>query len=115
MTHPKVQLFDFGEEALEVSAYYTGVGALFSIFALYSFSFVPMNAFRAAGDIRYAVTLSITSMFVFRVASCYLVNALFPSLGLMCVYIGMALDWAFRAVNNIHRYRSGKWLHKKLI
>jgi Na+-driven multidrug efflux pump len=83
--------------------------------ALYSFSFVPMSAFRAAGDIRYAVTLSIFSMFAFRVASCYVLNALFPSLGLMCVCLGMALDWAFRAVCNIRRYRSGKWLHKKLI
>ena len=110
-----VHLFDFGPEALEVSAYYTGVSALFSIFALYSFSFVPMSAFRAAGDIRYAVTLSITSMFAFRVASCYLLNALFPSLGLMCVYVGMGLDWMFRSVMNIIRFRSGKWLHKKVI
>jgi Na+-driven multidrug efflux pump len=115
LRHSLVHLFDFGPEALKVSAYYTGVSALFSIFALYSFSFVPMNAFRAAGDIRYAVTLSITSMFAFRVASCYLINALFPSLGLMCVYIGMGLDWAFRSVMNILRFRSGKWLHKKVI
>lgn len=115
LRHYLVLLFDFGPEALEASAYYTGASALFSIFALYSLSFVPMNAFRAAGDIRYAVTLSITSMFVFRVASCYLINALFPALGLMCVYIGMGLDWAFRSVMNICRYRSGKWLHKRLI
>ena len=115
MRHHLVRLFDFSQEALEVSAYYTGVYALLSMVALYSFSFVPMSAFRAAGDIRYAVTLSIFSMFAFRVASCYVLNALFPSLGLMCVCLGMALDWAFRAVCNIRRYRSGKWLHKKLI
>lgn len=115
LRHSLVRLFDFGPEALEISAYYTGVSALFSIFTLYSFSFVPMSAFRAAGDVRYAVTVSVTSMFAFRVASCYLVNALFPSLGLMCVYVGMGLDWLFRSVMNIHRYRSGKWLHKKVI
>jgi Na+-driven multidrug efflux pump len=33
----------------------------------------------------------------------------------MCVCLGMALDWAFRAVCNVRRYRNGKWLHKKLI
>jgi putative MATE family efflux protein len=110
-----VRLFDFGPEALEASAYYTGVSALFSIFSLYSFSFVPMAAFRAAGDIRYAVTLSISSMFALRVALCYLLNAIFPSLGLMCVYVGMFADWAVRSVLNIRRYRSGKWLHKQLI
>ena len=115
LRHQLVRLFDFGPEALETSAYYTGVAALLCVFSLYSFSFVPMSAFRAAGDIRYAITLSISSMFAFRVASCYLFNALFPSLGLMCVYVGMALDWGFRSICNIRRYRSGKWLHKKLI
>ena len=115
LRHYLVRLFDFGPEALEASAYYTGVSALFSIVTLYSFSFVPMSAFRAAGDIRYAVTLSITSMFAFRVASCYLLNAIFPSMGLMCVYVGMGLDWLFRSIMNINRYRSGKWLHKKVI
>ena len=115
LRHQLVQLFDFSPESLETAAYYTGVSALFSIVSLYSFSFVPMNAFRAAGDIRYAVTLSLISMFAFRVASCYLINAIFPSLGLMCVYIGMGADWIFRSVMNITRYRSGKWLHKKLV
>lgn len=110
-----VLLFDFGPEALEASAYYTGVCALCSVFSLYSFSFVPMNAFRAAGDVRYAVTVSVVSMFAFRVALCYIINALFPAVGLMCVYIGMWADWAFRSVMNVLRYRSGKWLHKQLI
>lgn len=115
LRHQLVLLFDFGPEALETCAYYTGVSAIFSICALYSFSFVPINAFRAAGDVRYAVTLSITSMFAFRVASCYVINAIFPQLGLMCVYVGMGLDWLFRSVMNVRRFHSGKWLHKKLI
>ncbi len=110
-----VRLFDFGPETLETCAYYTGASALFAIVAFYSFSFVPVSAFRAAGDIRYAMTLSITSMFAFRVALCYVLNAIFPSLGLMCVYLGMFVDWAFRSVLNARRFRSGKWLHKKLV
>lgn len=110
-----VRLFDFGPEALETCAYYTGASAVFSMCALYSFSFVPMSAFRAAGDIRYAVTLSVVSMFAFRVALCYILNAIFPTMGLMCVYIGMWADWAFRSVLNLRRFRSGKWLHKQLI
>jgi len=115
LRHQLVQLFDFGPEALEAAAYYTGISALLSIFSMYSFSFVPMSAFRAAGDIRYAVTLSVSSMFALRVALCYLLNALFPTLGLMCVYIGMWADWALRAVMNFKRFRSGKWLHRQLI
>ena len=115
LRHQVVKLFDFGPEALEMAGYYTGFLALASIFSLYSFSFVPLNAFRAAGDIRYSVTLSISSMFAFRVALCFVLNAIFPQMGLLCVYAGMWMDWAFRSVMNLFRYRSGKWLHKKLI
>lgn len=115
LRHQLVLLFDFGPEALNECAYYTGVYALFSIFSLYSFSFIPVSAFRAAGDVRYAITLSVSSMFAFRVGLCFLLNAIFPSMGLMCVCIGMGVDWAFRSVVNILRYRSGKWLHKRLI
>lgn len=115
LRHQLVRLFDFGPETLEISAYYTGIGALCSIFSLYSFSFVPMSAFRAAGDIRYAMILSIISMFAFRVGLCFLLNTLFPSMGLLCVFAGMWVDWIFRSVTNILRYRSGKWLHEKLV
>lgn len=110
-----VRLFNFGPEALEASAYYTGVMALCSICSLYSFSFVPMSIFRAAGDVRYTTPLGLSSMFAFRVALCYVINAIFPSAGLMCVCIGMWADWAFRSVMNIIHYRRGKWLHKQLI
>lgn len=115
LRHQLVRLFDFSPETLEICAYYTGVYALFSIFSLYSFSFVPVSAFRAAGDVRYAVTLSVGSMFAFRVGLCFVLDAIFPTMGLMCVCIGMGVDWAFRTVLNIFRYRSGKWLHKRLI
>jgi Na+-driven multidrug efflux pump len=54
-------------------------------------------------------------MFAFRVGLCYLINAFFPEIGLMCVCIGMWADWAFRSTMNIIRFRSGKWLHKRLI
>lgn len=115
LRHQVVRLFDFSPEALVQTAYYTGLCALCSIFSLYSFSFIPLSAFRAAGDIRYSITLSICSMFAFRVALCFLLHALFPELRLLCVYAGMFADWSFRSVMNICRYRSGKWLHQKLI
>ena len=115
LRYPLVRLFDFGTEGMELAAYYTGVCALMAIASLYSYSFNPLCAFRAAGDIRYSVTLSMFSMFAFRVALCFVINGLIPSIGVMCVYVGMFGDWAFRSVMNIIRYRSGKWLQKKLI
>lgn len=110
-----VHLFDFGEEALQASAYYTGMLALFSMASVYSFAFVPNSAFRAAGDIRYTSTVSISSMFAFRVAMVYVLNWLFPNAGLLCVNIGMWADWTFRSVMNLIHYRRGKWLKKSLV
>ena len=110
-----VLLFDFGEEALKSSAYYTGVLAVCSMASIYSYAFVPIHAFRAAGDIRYTTTLSLSSMFVFRVGMVYVLDWLFPHLGLMSVCIGMWADWFFRSVMNFIHYRSGKWLKKRLI
>lgn len=109
-----VQMFAFEQSSLDIAAYYTGVAALLTIVAFYGNTFLPVSAFRAAGDIRYAAILSISSMFLFRVGLSYLLNYLFD-IGLMCVWLGMFADWAVRSFLNTLRFRSGKWLQKKLI
>lgn len=109
-----VQLFDFAPETLELCAYYVGVSALVAIVTLYAAAFVPMAAFRAAGDVQYAALLAVASMFAFRVGLSYLLHEWF-NLGLLGIWIGMGADWIFRAVCNIIRFRNGKWLKKKLI
>ena len=110
-----VCLFDFGEEARSASAYYTGVMALTSMLSLYSFAFVPVHGFRAAGDIRYTSSLSLSSMFVFRVALVYLLDWIFPDMGLMCICIGQWSDWTFRSAMNFIHFKRGKWLKKCLV
>lgn len=109
-----VQLFDFNQETLELSAYYVGTGALFTVASLYSYSFAPASAFRAAGDLYFPLIVTIGSMFVFRVGLSYLLATVFH-MGLMSVWIGMFADWVFHSIINIIRMRSGKWLRKKLI
>ena len=110
-----VRLYNFDEEALKLCAEYTLILSIGCLIAGYSWAFVPMAGFRAAGDVRYATTLSLITMFAFRVALAYVLNAVFPSLGMLCVYIGMTMDWLIRSVCNMTRYRSGKWLYKKVI
>lgn len=109
-----VGLFDFEKETLAVAGHYTGLGALVAIVTFYGCAFVPVSAFRAAGDVKYSVTLAIFSMFAFRVGLSYLLNALFD-LGLYSVWIGMGVDWTFRSVHNVIHFHRGKWLTKKLI
>ena len=109
-----VLLFGFDESALELSAYYTGVGALVTICSVYSWSFAPLSAFRAAGDTVYALTVSISSMFIFRVALA-LVLGIYFHMGLMAIWIGNFADWGFRSVVNFIHFKRGKWLLKKVI
>lgn len=110
-----VRLFDFDPETLKVCGYYTGAIALFALVCRYSYAFGPLQAFRAAGDIRYTTTLGLASMFGFRVGLCYVLHWLFPQLSLMCVCFGMLADWSFRSIMNTIHLRRGKWLHKRLV
>ena len=109
-----VTMFSFGAEALEYSAYITGFGAILTIFSIYAYSFVPTSAFRAAGDIRFTVILAVASMFTFRVGLSYLLGGVFK-MGLAGVWIGMWADWVCRSLFNFIRFRSEKWLSKKVI
>ncbi len=109
-----VRLYDLTPEELDVAAYYTGVAALLTIFTGYSMSFVPMGMFRAAGDIRYPMAVTLTTMAVFRVGLSYLLCLGF-GLGLMGVWLGMAADWLCRTILNTIHFCRGKWLDKKLI
>lgn len=109
-----VLLFGFSDEALREAAYYTGVAALVSIFSIYSHAFVPMNAFRAAGDVKYPLTVSLASMFVFRIGLAFVLATVFD-MKLMAVWIGMWADWIFRAILNMFRINGNKWLNKKIV
>ena len=109
-----VGIFDFSPEALEYSAYITGAGSLLTIASIYAWSFLPVAGYRAAGDTKYAVILAVSSMFTFRVGLSYILGGYF-GMGLIGVWIGMWADWFCRTIFNIIRFRSGKWLTKKVI
>ncbi|MBQ3054504.1 MAG: MATE family efflux transporter [Oscillospiraceae bacterium] len=109
-----VGLFSFSNEAKTASVYYTAVGVLCTVFSVYAWSFVPVNAFRASGETRYSMILAIVSMFTFRVGLSYVLGA-WMQLGLLGVWIGMWADWACRSVFNSIHFKRGKWLQRKLI
>lgn len=109
-----VLIFGFSDEALREAAYFTGFAALVSIFSIYSHAFVPMSAFRAAGDVKYPLVVSLTSMFVFRIGLAFVLAKVFD-MGLMSVWLGMGADWLFRAILNIIHIRRGGWLDKKIV
>ncbi len=109
-----VSLYNLTPEELAVAAYHTRFAAILTICTGYSMCFVPMGAFRSAGDIRYPVIVTTSTMFIFRVGLSYLLCYVFH-LGLMSVWIGMATDWLCRTILNSIHFTRGKWLEQKLI
>lgn len=81
---------------------------------LWPLSFTMPNILRAAGDAKYTMKVSVFSMWVFRVASSYLIAG-YLGVGILGVWIGMYIDWFFRSVFFVLRYKKGKWLERKVV
>lgn len=81
---------------------------------LWVLSFTLPNCLRAAGDVRFTSAVSAVSMWVFRVGGALILCRGF-GVGLIGVWIAWFLDWMFRMVLYIWRYRSGVWETKKVI
>lgn len=77
-------------------------------------SFALPNTFRAAGDVKYPMIISIFSMVVFRIGSSYLL-AFGLGFGVLSVWIAMLIDWTFRCVCFYWRWKSGKWKQYTLV
>ena len=77
-------------------------------------SFNIPNALRAAGDAKFTMVVSISSMFVFRVGLAYLL-AYVTDLGVITVWLGMYADWIVRGIIYSVRFLQGKWKNIRLV
>ena len=88
-------------------------------------AFTLPSAFRASGDVRFPLIVSMISMWSCRVALSYffapesftvLGLLTLPGLGLgvMGVWIAMTIDWLIRTILFLYRYFSEKWLSIRL-
>lgn len=89
---------------------------------IWPLAFTLPNSLRAAGDAKFTMLVSNISMWLFRVLFSYLIAAWilrhFPentSLALYGVWFGMYIDWVFRSICFVVRFRHGHWLEKKVI
>ena len=92
---------------------------------IYPLGFLMPTTFRAAGDSRFSMVVSMLTMWCIRVASAYVfaletvsVFGLFTipglGLGIWVVWIAMMGDWLARATVYAIRYFSGKWIGKNI-
>lgn len=71
-------------------------------------AFALPNTLRAAKDVKYAMIVSIISMWIVRIGLGVLF-AVYFGLGVFGVWLSMICDWYVRAIFFIHRYRGRKW------
>ena len=80
---------------------------------LWPLSFTLPNALRAAGDVRYTMTVSIVSMAVCRIALSVVLGSML-GLGALGVWYAMLVDWVVRITCFIVRFERGKWKTMKV-
>lgn len=78
------------------------------------FAFIPGYGFRAAGDVKFSMLTSVTTMWCLRVALCIFLARQFH-MGPMAVWIGMFADWTARGIIFTMRFFSGKWLKQRIV
>ena len=108
-----VSLFSISAEGSAAAIGIIKVYCFMSI-GLWIFSFGLPNTLRAAGDTKFTMTVSVISMLTLRLGLSYvLVNAL--GLGLDGVWYAMYADWVVRGLCFLWRFRSRKWLERRVI
>ncbi len=83
----------------------------FAAMLIWAPSFTMPYVLRASNDVAPTMIISIISMWVFRVISSYILGG-YLGLGLLGVWISMSIDWLFRAICFVVRYKRGKWIIK---
>lgn len=83
-------------------------------FLMHPSAFALSSGLRAAGDVKYAMYVSILATFVVRVVFSIILG-IWLQWGVIGVTFAMCFDWIFRAVFIELRYRSGKWKNFNVI
>ena len=108
-----VRLFNLSPEAVAIAVPVMRSFYVVSVF-LWPASFTLPNALRAGGDARFTMTVSMVSMWLFRVIACYVFVKGF-GMGLLSVWVGMYIDWVFRVLLFALRYRGNRWMEHSVI
>lgn len=113
LTRPITRIAGMEPEAAELTV---RLVYLISIYKplFWSLSYTPAYGMRAAGDVRYSMILSTSTMWLCRVViTTVLIRAM--GFGPLGVWIGMFADWTVRAILYTRRFLSGKWMEKRVL
>lgn len=80
----------------------------------HSISFGLPNTLRAAGDVRFTMLVSLISMWLFRIACCFIFASV-TDFGLQSAWYAMYIDWIVRSSFFLWRFFSGRWKTKNVL
>ena len=104
-----VTLFNLSPEAMAMASQVLKLCAIANML-FWPMAFTLPNSLRAAGDAVFTMVVSLTTMFVCRVALSYVFACSWGlGLGLLGVWLAMFCDWIVRAVCFLWRYWRGRW------
>lgn len=81
---------------------------------LWPVSFALPQVLRASGDVKFTMTVSIASMWIFRVGFSHVLGS-YLGLGLHGIWFAMYIDWICRSTCFVTRFLKGTWKTKKVI
>jgi putative MATE family efflux protein len=108
-----LSLYDLPREVKNLTFILITIHNCFAIF-LWPTSFTLANALRAAGDVRLTMFISIGSMFFFRITFAYILGVVFH-MGVIGVWVAMGIDWTFRSIVYVVRFKKGTWKKFRVI
>ena len=104
-----VTLFNLSPEAMAMASQVLKLCSIANML-FWPMAFTLPNSLRAAGDAVFTMVVSLTTMFVCRVALSYVFACSWGlGLGLLGVWLAMFCDWIVRAVCFLWRYWRGSW------
>jgi len=105
-----VDLYNVSDEAAHLAMIILWIhGAVWMV--IWPPSFTLPQALKGAGDTSFVMVIAVASMWAFRIFAAY-IFAKFMGLGVIGTWLAMFVDWIFRAVMYIWRWKSGKWESK---
>lgn len=81
---------------------------------IWPLAFTTPATFRASGDARMCMIVSITSMWIFRIIFSYIFGQ-YLGMGVFGVWVAMIVDWIARTICFLLRFKSGKWKHRAIV
>ena len=110
-----VTLFNLSPEAMAMASQVLKLCAIANML-FWPMAFTLPNSLRAAGDAVFTMVVSLTTMFVCRVALSYVFACSWGlGLGMLGVWLAMFCDWIVRAVCFLWRYWRGSWKKIRVI